>query len=100
MVVRLPADWFPRENHAILEQYCRHVVSTRRISDLIEHLLSNNDDMEFMIGEFDRLLRMQERESRAMSSLATRIRITQQSKINYKRTTGPTIKPPWESYIK
>jgi hypothetical protein len=100
VVDRLPADWFPRESHAILEQYCRHVDAGRRIASLIEHLLSNNDDLDYLITEFDRLLRMQERESRAMSSLATRMRITQQSRLNYKKTTGPTIKPPWQSHIK
>jgi hypothetical protein len=100
VVDRLPADWFPRETHGVLEAYCRHVDAGRRIADLIESLLKNSDDLDYLIGEFDRLLRMQERESRAMSSLATRMRITQQSRINYKKSTGARIKPPWQSHIK
>ncbi len=99
VVDRLPADWFPRESHALLEAYCRHVDAGRRIAAIIEQLLTDSTDMDYLIGEYDRLLRMQERESRAMSSLATRMRITQQSRINYKKTTGPTIKPPWQSHI-
>ena len=95
VVDRLPADWFPRETHGILEQYCRHVDAGRRIAAIIEQLLSDSTDMEYLITEYDRLLRMQERESRALSSLATRMRLTQQARINYKKTTGPTIKPPW-----
>jgi hypothetical protein len=35
VVNRLPADWFPRETHALLIQYCRHVVSARRVAQLL-----------------------------------------------------------------
>ena len=35
IVDRLPADWFARETHALLVQYCRHVVAARRVSQLI-----------------------------------------------------------------
>lgn len=27
VVNRMPADWFPRETHALLAQFCRHVVN-------------------------------------------------------------------------
>lgn len=96
VVDRMPADWFPRETHAILAQYCRHAASARCIADLIKGLLSDNADSEYWIGDYDRLLRMQEREGRAMSSLATKMRITQQARINYKKKTGPTTPLPWK----
>jgi hypothetical protein len=35
VVNRMPADWFPRETHAMLAQYCRHVVNARRVAQLI-----------------------------------------------------------------
>jgi hypothetical protein len=41
----------------------------------------------------DRLQKMQERESRAIASLATKMRITQQATINKR---GNKIKKPWE----
>ncbi len=35
LVSALPADWFPRETHGLLTDYCRHVVRSRRVALLI-----------------------------------------------------------------
>jgi hypothetical protein len=55
---RLPADWFPRETHGLVAQYCRHVSTAQRLA---------------------RLLAAQERETRCIASLATRMRMSQQA---------------------
>jgi len=94
IVNRLPADWFPRETHQLLAQYCRHVISARRVSQLIA---SAEETDPFDIEEYDRLLKMQEREGRAMSSLATRMRITQQTTYDKSKKKPVTGKKPWES---
>jgi hypothetical protein len=94
VVNRLPAEWFPRETHPLLAQYCRHVVAARRISQLVDRLEADADN--FSVEEYDRLLKMQEREGRALSSLATRMRITQQS--TYDKTERKQTKSaarPW-----
>ena len=57
VVDRLPADWFPRETHGLLAQYCRHVVSARRVARLLEELDALADTRAY-----DRLLKAQERE--------------------------------------
>jgi uncharacterized protein YicC (UPF0701 family) len=44
----------------------------------------------------DRLLKMQEREGRAMSSLATRMRLTQQTSYDKTKPRPIATKPPWE----
>ena len=93
VVNRLPADWFPRETHSMLAQYCRHVVSARRVANLIANLEASDD---FDLDQYDKLLKMQEREGRAMSSLATRMRITQQATVNPKKTKGTQVKKPWQ----
>ncbi len=81
VVARMPADWFPRETHGILAAYCRHVVASGRVAQLI----AAQDRAESIdITEYDVLLRMQEREGRAMSALATRMRLTPQSSITAK----------------
>lgn len=92
IVSRMPADWFTRETHGLLVQYCRHVVQARRIAQLIER----QDGYD--IGEYDQLLKMQEREGRALSSLATRMRITQQSTWSPQKGKGSTApdRKPWE----
>ena len=95
IVSRMPADWFPRETQSILAQYCRHVVSARRVGELIESLIKGETESDNFLCAYDRLLKMQEREGRAMSSLATRMRITQQSLVSKRRTKGSMKdKPP------
>jgi hypothetical protein len=93
VVNRLPADWFPRETHGVLAQYCRHVVAARRVAQLI----AAEEAGEFDLDRYDQLLRMQEREGRALSSLATRLRITQQATISEKARKPMQGKKPWEA---
>ena len=94
VVNRLPANWFPRETHALLAQYCRHVVAARRVAELIGACQTVEP---FEVEQYDRLLKMQEREGRAMSSLATRMRITQQSTFDKERKKGTGgFKKPWQ----
>lgn len=94
VVNRLPADWFPRETHALLSQYCRHVVAARKVAQLIG---VSEGAAEFDIAQYDQLLKMQEREGRALSSLATRLRITQQSTVSPKTKKPVQIKRPWDT---
>ncbi len=95
VVNRMPADWFPRETHSILAQFCRHVVSAKRVGELIESLISGETKSENFLCAYDRLLKMQEREGRAMSSLATRMRLTQHSLVSRDKTKGAMKdKPP------
>lgn len=93
VVNRLPADWFPRETHAVLSQYCRHVVAARRVAQLVA---ACEGEAEIDLSKYDNLLRMQEREGRALSSLATRLRITQQSTMSEKSKKPTQVKKPWQ----
>lgn len=95
VVNRMPADWFPRETHGMLAQYCRHVVAARRVAQLVA-AAEASDPLD--IENYDRLLKMQEREGRAISSLATRMRISQQATVRAEQARRPTqVKKPWES---
>jgi hypothetical protein len=74
-----PASSFTPTHSPMLELYCRHIVQSRIIAQQLQ-----NFDPEWMADEdglkrYDRLLAMQEREGRAASSLATRLRITRQA---------------------
>lgn len=94
VVDRLPADWFPRETQALLAQYCRHVVAARRVAQLIERCEAADD---FDLAEYDKLLHMQEREGRAMTSLATKMRISQQATVRAEKARKPPVQAkPWE----
>ena len=96
VVNRLPADWFPRETHGVLAQYCRHVVASRRVAQLIAAEEAGEGDLD--LARYDQLLKMQEREGRALSSLATRLRITQQATVSPKTKKPPiAARKPWEA---
>lgn len=95
VVNRMPADWFPRETHGMLAQYCRHVVAARRVAQLVAQA---EKEPALDVENYDRLLKMQEREGRAISSLATRMRISQQATIRAEQARKPTqVKKPWEA---
>ena len=95
VVNRLPADWFPAETLPMLAQYCRHTIQARRVGQLIEQAVAGS---ELAVDDYDKLLRMQERESRAIATLATRMRFSQHSLTNHRgngKITG--AKKPWQS---
>lgn len=94
VVNRMPADWFPRETHGMLAQYCRHVISARRVAQLIEQETAAE---AFDVARYDQLLKMQEREGRAISSLATRMRISQQATFDKSKKKPAQTRKPWES---
>ena len=90
---RMPADHFPAETHALLSQYCRHIVDARRIAQLIDaHICGENFGVVF----YDGLLKMQEREGRAISSLATRMRLTQQTTQDRQSKNPASTPKPWQ----
>ena len=72
----VPADWFPPETQGLLVQYCRHSVAARRCAQLV---MAIEKEPDFDVVAYDRALKMQEREGRAMSALANRMRLTQQT---------------------
>ncbi|WP_372570372.1 hypothetical protein [Ruegeria jejuensis] len=94
VVESLAADWFQPDTYPLLESYCRHVISARKVAQLIAAAEAAE---ELDVGEYDQLLKMQEREGRALSSLATRMRISQQSTTNHRGNKDPKKKKtPWQ----
>ena len=93
IVARLPAEWFTRETHAMLAQYCRHVVAARRVAQLID---AEEAKSSLDVESYDRLLKMQDREGRALSSLATRMRITQHSTYDKTKRKPLAAPAPWK----
>ncbi len=96
-----PANAFTATHVPLLEAYCRHIVRGRILADEIDSFerawLSNDEGLK----RYDRLLAMAEREGRAASSLATRLRITRQATHDPKfvgraARLQPNSKKPWE----
>lgn len=93
VVGRMPADWFPRETWPLLSQYCRHIVNARRVAQLIEQAAGRKD---LDVGEYDALLKVQERETRAISALARSMRLTQQTTYDKSKKKPLQVAKPWD----
>jgi hypothetical protein len=95
-----PANAFSITHAPLLEIYCRHVIQSRILADEILNFdrawLADDDGLK----RYDRLLAMAEREGRAASSLATRLRITRQAidqqTVARSMINAPKSKKPWE----
>lgn len=91
-----PAEWFPPETYSLLAQYSKHVVVAKHVAELIQDI-EKGDEID--VGEYDKLLKMQERESRVIMSLATKMRLSQQSSYDKEKTKGKRKDAraiPWE----
>ena len=89
------ADWFNAGNVPLLTQYCRHVVRARHLAEMIDRATGSGNQLA--IEDYDRLLKMQQRESGAIASLATKMRISQQSLTNHRGNKKNTqARKPWE----
>lgn len=90
------ADWFDAASVPLLTQYCRHVVRARHIGEMIESATGKME--ELALEDYDRLLKMQQRESMAMASLSTKMRINPQSLTNHRGNKKPNAsRKLWES---
>lgn len=96
-----PASAFTPTHGPMLELYCRHIVQARILADELANFdrawMADDDGLK----RYDRLLTMAERESRAASSMATRLRITRQA-VEHPLTLGRQAanqtkgRKPWE----
>jgi hypothetical protein len=93
-----PVDWFGDEHGPMLAQYCRHKVQSDVIAQQLEAF-----DPEWLADEdglkrYDKLLAMNERESRAMTCLLRAMRLTQQSLIRADKVVKGVSKTrkPWQ----
>lgn len=95
VIDRMPATWFGPETYPLLTQYCRHIVRSNRVAQLVQ---SAESDEKCALEDYDRLLKMQERESRAILTLATKMRLAQQSTIapDAKKERRIGLKRPWQ----
>ena len=95
-----PADWFSPSTGPLLAQYARHVIHARRVAQLLEKALSDIDpetkQPTLNVADYDRLLKMAERESRAMTTIATKLRVTPQSLTNHRGHKKSSTRKPWE----
>jgi len=88
-----PADKFPRPKWGALVQFCRSRVAARRVAQLIEAEEESGEGLD--LDRYDKLLKMQERESRILASLGVRLELLS-STGNGKGTSGD-VNRPWDT---
>jgi len=86
------ADRFSRDQLPMLEAYCRHRIALRHVGELVRQC---EDDKELNVAHYDRLLKMQERESRAMASIGVRLGFAHTTRGKHGKDKQ-TIRNPWE----
>lgn len=94
IVNRMPANWFGRETEPLLVQLVRHVVRSRRIGEMIAKVEKGRDgfDPEMYL----KLLRAEESQSKVISSLSTKMRISQQSTYDKSKKKGANKSKLWD----
>jgi hypothetical protein len=95
IVNTMPANHFMRGNFPLLAQLCRHIVTSRRVAQLINQAAKDKD---FDRKEFGALLQLQATESAAITRLSRSMRLTQQSVMRAETTKHPRgrTKNPWD----
>ncbi|MBV5296682.1 MAG: hypothetical protein JZU64_00755 [Rhodoferax sp.] len=97
-----PANAFTQAHSHLMEMYCRHVVHSRIIATQLASVTPASLKTMLGLERYETLLKLNERESRAASALATRLRITRQSIDQKTIARGLRDKPsarnkPWET---
>ena len=75
----------------LLDAYCRHVVALQHVGSLIKDIEASD---EFELKNYNQLLIMQERESRALASHSVRLGLAYSTA--YEKRRDPNRRKPWE----
>ena len=96
-----PADFIrSAASQQLLKEYCRHVESAHRVSSMIGLIEKPNAAVD--LGEYEKLLRMRDRETKALADKATKLRLTNQSRYTPQAAgtaakKATTERKPWQS---
>jgi hypothetical protein len=101
IVARMPNGWFGRESFGLLTAYLRHWWNAKLIAEQIDSFKPEWFKSDEGLDRFDQLSKVLEREQRAMSSLAGKMRLSQSSRTKPGSATtavarSPGVRVPWE----
>jgi phage terminase small subunit len=80
IVASKPHDWFTSDTCHLLEAYCHAVVAHRLVSVGVAAYTEKQMAEPKGVAVYDQLTKMQERQARVMATIATKLRLTQQSR--------------------
>ena len=94
IVASKPADWFGPDNLPLLEHYCTSVAESRRVARKLREVGPE------CLDDYDRLINLQARVGGQLQGLATKMRLTQQSRYGARGAATASDrsapKKPWE----
>jgi hypothetical protein len=107
----MPWDWFTADVRPLLTELCRHVVYARFLAAEIDAVRQRLGEVERWGGEYDKwraelskLMRAHALQSERISQLATKLRMTNQSRYQARggeqnrRTVSGAVEKPWETW--
>lgn len=100
-----PPDWFTQDTHPLLMAYCRASSAAEVIAQQVAAFLPEWMDTPEGLIRYDKLTQIQYRQAMLLSTLATKMRLAQQSRYNEgaahtaaKHAIGGT--KPWQRVAK
>ena len=99
LIASMPGDWFRAECESLIVALCRHVSYSRAIGARLNALnLRSVEDM----SRFAELAKLHKNETQAIASLATKLRLTPQSRYNALNANtaarnAPPSRKPWDT---
>lgn len=101
-VAAKPADWFGRESAPMLSMYCRAVASAEHLARIVDKFERRKRLDSDGMHAYGIALASMEKQSKLVISLATKMRLTQQSQYTPKAAgtasrRGGAQKKPWEA---
>jgi hypothetical protein len=85
-VERMPSGWFPSETFPLLAQFCRHISEANFIAKRLAAMRADNEEEGGpSIQCYGPLLALQDRETSAIARIATKLRLTPQSRFTPTR---------------
>lgn len=101
VVATKPGDWFTRDTHPLLAAYCRAHMAAEVISQQIAAFDPAWMGEDSGLQRYDLLMRMADRQGKLLATLATKMRLSQQSKYGARNAetqarAGGGIRP-WQS---
>ena len=98
IVGALPGNFFSKEQMPLLASLSRHITSSRRLSGWIDRLEGPGDAADFDPRVYLKALESRRKETSAIKSLSTALRLTNQSRWRPSQAgkETPQKTPPWE----
>lgn len=86
----------------LLKEYCRHVETASRLSVQVDLATDPSCNAPLTMNELDALLRMRDRETKALADKATKLRLTNQSRYTpgaagTAAKKGAAERKPWQA---